>query len=454
MIIHIRSLRAAVALFAAAAAALLGAAPALATPTASHTSSTAALSNASASVRQQNHRPSHSTPRVVVGTDGSARPLAHRAGGNAPSKAGSTADTALQSSAWSGYRVTSPSGSVSFESVQAAWVEPAITCNAIAATAGQFASFWVGLDVQRFAADVQQDGSTAYCDGSEPVHYLWWEQAPYNAAQIVGYVNAGDTISASTVYTPSTGIFTFTMTDETTSTTYTETAGCPTGETCSRVGAEWIAEAPHVDGTLVPLFPYGTVSFANASATDSTGHTGVIDDAQWNSDSYLEQDEGSLGTPSALDSTGNGFSISALTGAVFEATAPDVTPANTAFAPTVPVYLAGDLSVLASGESDWAPSGTETVEVNPNVWSTVLYSSTDTAFEYKYDLGGTWAGVEETASCSYLANRSIDLTGRMVGDTVATWDGPGECGSSQATVTLTSATVPSGTAELDAAVGL
>jgi alpha-amylase len=97
------------------------------------------------------------------------------------------------------------------------------------------------------------------------------------------------------------------------------------------------------------------------------------------------------------------------------------------------VYLAGNLSALGAGAADWNPAGVAMTPVSPasggpvTQWTAVITATADTTLSYKYDLGGTWAGVEETAGCGYVSNRSMSVTGGAVADTVAAWAGAGGC---------------------------
>ena len=122
------------------------------------------------------------------------------------------------------------------------------------------------------------------------------------------------------------------------------------------------------------------------------------------------------------------------TGAVATAAVETVTvtgPAATGTGQTV--YLAGNLSALGAGAADWNPAGVAMTPVSPasggpvTQWTAVITATADTTLSYKYDLGGSWAGVEETAGCGYVSNRSMSVTGGAVADTVAAWAGVGGC---------------------------
>jgi alpha-amylase len=95
------------------------------------------------------------------------------------------------------------------------------------------------------------------------------------------------------------------------------------------------------------------------------------------------------------------------------------------------VYLAGNLSALGEGGTDWAPAGVPMSQVSPAEWTATLTSPGSPAgsatLSYKYDLGGSWANVEETSSCGYVANRTLTMENGTTTDTVANWAGFGGC---------------------------
>ena len=75
------------------------------------------------------------------------------------------------------------------------------------------------------------------------------------------------------------------------------------------------------------------------------------------------------------------------------------------------------------------PAGFQSAAPAPSAdkWTATVEAAADTTLSYKYDLGGTWSGVEETAGCGYVSNRSMSVTGGAVADTVAAWAGAGGC---------------------------
>jgi glucoamylase len=149
-------------------------------------------------------------------------------------------------------------------------------------------------------------------------------------------------------------------------------------------------------------------------------------------------------TPSVVSSCLLGSSCP-VTGSVKE-TVNVTVPVNTQASGDT-VYLDGNLSALGLGQSDWAANGIPMTQVSPSQWTATVYSTADTTLSYKYDLGGNWSNVEETASCGYVSNRSMSVNGGTENDTVANWAGPGACGDSGAVINVT---VPSDTPAGDA----
>jgi len=91
------------------------------------------------------------------------------------------------------------------------------------------------------------------------------------------------------------------------------------------------------------------------------------------------------------------------------------------------VYLSGTLSSLGLGASDWAADGIAMTPLSSTEWTATITATADTTLSYKYDLDGSWDTVEETASCGYVANRSMSVDGGAENDTVAAWDGVSPC---------------------------
>ncbi len=110
------------------------------------------------------------------------------------------------------------------------------------------------------------------------------------------------------------------------------------------------------------------------------------------------------------------------------------------------VYLAGNLSALGLGQSDWAANGIPMTRVNATTWTATVNAAADATLSYKYDLGGSWNNVEKNADCADIGNRSMSVNGGTVNDTVANWGGPAACGNSTAVINVTVPASTPGTA--------
>jgi glucoamylase len=109
------------------------------------------------------------------------------------------------------------------------------------------------------------------------------------------------------------------------------------------------------------------------------------------------------------------------------------------------VYLAGNLSALGLGQSDWAASGIPMTRVSATRWTATIDAAAATTLSYKYDVGGSWDNLEKNAGCADIGNRGMSVNGGTVNDTVANWGGPAACGDSTAVINVTvPASTPSG----------
>jgi hypothetical protein len=160
--------------------------------------------------------------------------------------------TNSSSTNWSGYAATGNR----FTSVSASWTEPTVVCSGTA-----YSSFWVGLDGDT-SSTVEQTGSSADCSGSTPQYYAWYEMYPKYPTNLSNPVRPGDALSAS-VTTDGVGRFTLTISDSTQRWTFSTTQRLRSAALAS---AEVVAEAPSSRSGVLPLAPFGTVSFANATA--------------------------------------------------------------------------------------------------------------------------------------------------------------------------------------------
>jgi hypothetical protein len=94
------------------------------------------------------------------------------------------------------------------------------------------------------------------------------------------------------------------------------------------------------------------------------------------------------------------------------------------------VYLAGNLSALGLGQSDWAANGIPMTQTGAGAWTLTITGVPVAGFQYKFTLG-SWNTAEETSTCGSLANRTFGFSAAnasyTAADTVAAWAGSGGC---------------------------
>ncbi len=226
---------------------------------------------------------------------------------------------------WSGYVVGGSSGSsgTQYKTVSGSWVQPAAKCTSGSA----YSAFWVGLGGAGQTEALEQDGTEANCaaDGTAS-YYAWYELVPSAPVRVSMAVHPGDRIT-SRVTVNGTDV-TVSMANQTTGGSFTKNLQMSNPDTSS---AEWIAEAPSScqqglsSCTPLPLTDFGTVTFTNASATTTDGHTGSISDSDWSASAvslssgasdpglgdtqFASQDTTGGATPSSLSSDGSSFSV-------------------------------------------------------------------------------------------------------------------------------------------------
>jgi hypothetical protein len=151
---------------------------------------------------------------------------------------------------WSGYVDTGPQ----FTGASGQWVVPSVQPSPTAL----FSATWVGVDgatnpdlIQTGTAQETTNGSTSY--------YAWYEILPNNSVPVFG-VTPGDHMTASVRQNaPGSTAWTITITDVTSGQTDTEL----TQYSGPGTSAEWIEEAPTVNGEQSALANFGTAQFTN-----------------------------------------------------------------------------------------------------------------------------------------------------------------------------------------------
>jgi hypothetical protein len=214
-----------------------------------------------------------------------------------PSIRGVKGLTQVQSTNWAGYADTGSS----FSQVAGSWTEPSATCSG---RSESLAVFWVGID--GFSSDsVEQDGTLIECDRGTASQFTWWEMFPTNDIQVVGStLAAGDSITSSVVRSGTS--YTLSVTDSTNpANSFTTTQTC---SDCANSSAEWIAEAPSGSNGVEPLAHFST--FTDTGSTVTEGSTSGVISSFTDDELTMVDNSGNVkALPSALNSSGNGFSV-------------------------------------------------------------------------------------------------------------------------------------------------
>lgn len=151
---------------------------------------------------------------------------------------------------WSGYVDTGPQ----FTAASAQWVVPSVQPSQSAL----YSATWVGVDGAT-NSDLIQTGTAQETTGGSTSYYAWYEILPSNSVPVFA-VTPGDHIAASVQQnSPGSTAWTITITDVTSGQTKSELAQY-SGPGAS---AEWIEEAPTVNGEQSTLANFGTAQFTN-----------------------------------------------------------------------------------------------------------------------------------------------------------------------------------------------
>jgi hypothetical protein len=229
------------------------------------------------------------------------------------------AQNTFYSTNWSGYVATAPAGDA-FSDISSTWVVPTIKD---VGTTPAYSADWVGFDgvtdstVEQCgtSGDLESNGTTSY--------YAWYEFYSLPEVQIPSTtlaIHAGDKITAEVTFEPlesSAGSYAylFDITDVTTGDSFNNN-GNPeiTASNDLRSSAEWIAEAPTVNGSQATFANYGSITFSNdVAAALPVGSTSAGTDqplSAYNPSEVIgEQSSAYISVPTSLNSTGDAFNI-------------------------------------------------------------------------------------------------------------------------------------------------
>lgn len=206
---------------------------------------------------------------------------------------------------WAGYAVTGAAGSVT--DAKGSWIVPTLSCG----SSTTYVALWVGIDGYSDST-VEQTGILGQCSNGVASYSAWYEFYPSPSFTISGFtVKPGDVVSADVSYS---GRFTVTLTDGSQSFTTSKNV-----HSAQRSSAEWIAEAPSSDGSILALANFGTSYFGsdytavpNTNYATINGVTGTI--ASFGSSvqeiTMVSSSTNPSGAqPSALSSDGTSFSV-------------------------------------------------------------------------------------------------------------------------------------------------
>ena len=191
---------------------------------------------------------------------------------------------------WSGYAIT---GST-YTDITGKWVVPSVQ----ASRRNTYSSSWIGIDGFNNSDLIQTGTEQDYVNGRAQ-YDAWWEILPAAETVITNMaVYPGDNMSAH-IHDNGNGTWTITLQDVTRGETFTTTQSYSGPGT----SAEWIQEAPQVNGTIAPLANYGETTFD--PGTVNGGNPGLSS----SDGGYMVQHNAVVSVPSNPDSDTDGFNV-------------------------------------------------------------------------------------------------------------------------------------------------
>jgi len=209
---------------------------------------------------------------------------------------------------WSGYVAATNLNYPAKNSVSAVygtWIVPTVSPSAH----DTYSSLWVGIDGYT-SSTVEQIGTEHDWANGRQEDYAWFEMYPAYPYEIVGFtLKPGDVINASVVYKGN-NVFLLTLVNKTRKVySIIPTSYTTLSFSAQRSSAEWIVEAPFLNGTL-PLAHLSLVKFSSCTAVIN-GFPGSINNGRWVDDALIMETENHIpkATPSALTSGGQAFTV-------------------------------------------------------------------------------------------------------------------------------------------------
>lgn len=205
---------------------------------------------------------------------------------------------------WAGY-VTATGPIIALanqvDGVHGHWTVPIVDCTGVPDTV---LGVWVGID-GLLSPTVEQVGTATECRQGRATSYAWTEIYPGPPLTIAQPLRPGDVIDAAVTYI---GGAQFDLSVNDTS------AGWRYSERRQAVGrrdsAEWIVEAPVINGKLTTLANFGTVAFSDAGATIDGQDRRLGGTGQWTSSLHMVAPSGrGRAVATAPDDSGTRFSV-------------------------------------------------------------------------------------------------------------------------------------------------
>jgi hypothetical protein len=210
----------------------------------------------------------------------------------------STLTAPWESSNWSGYAVSAPTGT--YTQAAGSWTVPAVIAPPNHPNrARQFSSTWVGIDGFNDGTLIQAGTEQDWADGS-PFYQAWWEILPAAETPITTMtIQPGDKMTV-TITQGTSNSWTIVVSDATTGQSFSTTKTYK-GDLSS---VEWIQERPTVGRRLAKLADDGTVDFDQALAN------GINPDFTVDDGGSMATKRGRvLSTPSGPNPALNGFAV-------------------------------------------------------------------------------------------------------------------------------------------------
>ena len=201
------------------------------------------------------------------------------------------------SSNWAGY----VSSGEKYTTISGSWVVPSVS-----GVSGQTSAdaTWIGIGGVN-SSDLIQIGSEDTVSPSGKVsRAIFYELIPSAAYLISGfYISAGDSLSASISET-SLNNWALKLTDNSTSQIFQTTVSYDS----SNSSAEWIEEDPVLNGSMVALDNFGSITFSLGSTTANDNLINILNSSP-SSITMVNSAHQPIVTPSAINSTGDGFTL-------------------------------------------------------------------------------------------------------------------------------------------------